>query len=61
MDFEPSTRTREWVTRLQRFMDEHLYPNAAEQARQEKEHHWKTLPIAEELKTRAKEIGRAHV
>src|SRR5437016_3812783 len=57
MDFEPSTRTREWVTRLQRFMDEHVYPNAAEQARQEKEHHWKTLPIAEELKTRAKAAG----
>src|SRR6266853_6853069 len=57
MNFEPSARTLEWTTRLQHFMDQHVYPSVAEQARQEKQYHWKTLPIAEELKARAKAAG----
>src|ERR1700730_6657762 len=57
MNFEPSARTLEWKERLQRFMDEHVHPNVAEQARQEKQYLWKTLPIAEELKAKAKAAG----
>ena len=57
MNFEPSARTLEWMTRLQRFMDDHVYPSVAEQARQEQQYHWKTLPIAEELKAKAKSAG----
>jgi len=59
MDFEPSTRTREWVTRLQRFMDEHVYPAEPVYERQLAEsgdpHH--QPQVMEEIKARSREAG----
>ncbi|MFC0284628.1 acyl-CoA dehydrogenase family protein [Camelimonas abortus] len=59
MDFEHSPKVRELIARLERFMDEHIYPN-------EKAHHdwvrdpanlWKPWPKIEELKEKAKAEG----
>jgi acyl-CoA dehydrogenase len=59
MDFEPSARTKMYMERLVRFMDEYIYPHEqtftdqadAGPAR------WQVPPIMEELKTRARAEG----
>ena len=59
MDFDYSPKVIEAKTRLEAFMDEHIYPA-------EREHHdfvmdsnnrWKQPPIVEELKDKAREAG----
>jgi acyl-CoA dehydrogenase len=59
MDFQPSERCTEFVTRLTAFMDEHVYPSEAVYERQLREsgdpHHQPA--VMEELKTRAHELG----
>jgi acyl-CoA dehydrogenase len=59
MDFEPSTRCREFTERLSAFMDEHVYPAEEVYERQLREsgdpHH--QPQIMEQLKTRAREAG----
>ncbi len=59
MDFTPSPRTQELARKLQTFMDDHVYPNEAEYARQldDGETRWRVLPIVEDLKERAKAEG----
>ncbi len=56
---ELSTRAREYQERLQRFMEEHVYPN--EQRYYEEEaggsEHWRPRPIVEELKPKARAAG----
>ena len=62
MDFEYSPRTRELQQRLQRFMDEHIYPSekiyeeqlAANTAAGRR---WSPLPVIEQLKPKAREAG----
>ena len=59
MMFEQSEKTRALIARLQSFMDEHIYPNEetyhAQQAAMSDK--WLPVPVAEELKKKAKAAG----
>jgi acyl-CoA dehydrogenase len=58
VNFEPSERSREWRTRVEAFMAEHVYPNVETFHRQENEgERWKAVPIVDELKKKAKAAG----
>jgi acyl-CoA dehydrogenase len=59
MDFDYSTKTKELQARLQKFMDDHVYPNEATykkqlQANTDAGKRWSPLPVIEELKGKAK-------
>jgi acyl-CoA dehydrogenase len=58
MNFEPSPKVKELQRRLQHFMDEHIYPG--ERAYYEQIHAadaWRTPPIMEEWKAKARAAG----
>jgi acyl-CoA dehydrogenase len=58
MNFEPSAKVKELQKRLQQFMDEHVYPG--ESTYLEQVHAagaWRTPPIMEEWKTKARAAG----
>src|SRR5882757_1537561 len=60
MNFEHNARTQKLITRLQEFMDAHVYP--AEQTYQQQldgsgAERWRIPPIVEDLKLRAKSEG----
>ncbi|MFC4455028.1 acyl-CoA dehydrogenase [Deinococcus sonorensis] len=56
--FEVSPRTRELQTRLERFMQQHVYPQEAEFQRQVNAgNRWEHVPLIEELKTQARAEG----
>ncbi|MEO0500220.1 MAG: acyl-CoA dehydrogenase family protein, partial [Pseudomonadota bacterium] len=58
MDFDYSDKTKDMLTRLRAFMDEHIYPNEDRFARENDEgDRWKVIPIIEELKPKAREAG----
>jgi acyl-CoA dehydrogenase len=62
MDFEYSDKTKELQARLQRFMDEHIYPNEATykkqlQANTEAGKRWSPLQVIEDLKPKARAAG----
>ncbi len=59
MVFEQSEKSRQLMTRLKAFMDEHIYPNEATfHAQQEgMKDKWQPVPIVEELKVKAKATG----
>ena len=59
MDFTFSDRVRALQSRLQAFMDEHVYPNEPTHAAQlaAAADRWQPVPIVEELKRRAKAEG----
>jgi acyl-CoA dehydrogenase len=62
MDFDYSPKTKELQARLQKFMDEHVYPNEGTykkqlQANTEAGKRWSPLPIVEELKAKARPAG----
>lgn len=62
MDFEYSDKTKELQARLQKFMDEHIYPNEATytkqlQANTEAGKRWTPLPVIEDLKPKARAAG----
>ena len=58
MIFEHSEETKHLIDRVQRFMDEHVYPNVETYRRQEHEgNRWKAVPIVDELKAKAKAEG----
>jgi acyl-CoA dehydrogenase len=58
MDFEYSPKTKELAARLNAFMDEHVYPNEAQHARELAEgNRWKPLALVEELKPKARAQG----
>jgi acyl-CoA dehydrogenase len=60
MDFEPSATARDYLARLQDFMDERVFPAEAayEEYRREKGYGDHTLPpVVEELKAEARERG----
>jgi acyl-CoA dehydrogenase len=51
--FEHDEATKQLIERVQRFMDEHVYPNVETYRRQEHEgDRWKAVPIVDELKAR---------
>src|SRR6056297_1977264 len=57
--YEFSNQSRAFQSRLQAFMDEHVYPNEALYARQlhESESRFAPVPLMDELKSRAREAG----
>lgn len=58
MDFEYSEKTEELRLRVAQFMRDHIYPNEPVFAEQVAEgDRWSQVPILEELKARAKEVG----
>ncbi|WP_299973978.1 acyl-CoA dehydrogenase family protein [uncultured Pseudoteredinibacter sp.] len=57
MDFEYSDKVKDLVLRVRAFMDEHVYPNEGTFHEQVNADRWKTPPIMEELKAKAKEAG----
>jgi alkylation response protein AidB-like acyl-CoA dehydrogenase len=59
LDFAYSEKTRYALERLQRFMDEHVYPNEAEYYRQHEllPDRWQAPPLLEELKRQARQAG----
>jgi acyl-CoA dehydrogenase len=57
MDFEYSDRTKALQEKLQRFMDEHIYPNEQAYKDQVKKLGWDTPPLMNELKEKAKKAG----
>ena len=58
MIFEPSPRVRELQARLLAFFDEHIYPNERLWREQvDSGDRWKTIPLVEELKAKARAKG----
>ena len=62
MDFDFSPRTKELQAQLQRFMDEHIYPNEARyeaeiEANTKAGKRWTPLQLIEELKPKARAQG----
>jgi len=56
--FDHDEKTKQLIDRVQRFMDEHVYPNVETYHRQEHEgDRWKAVPIVDELKTKARAEG----
>ena len=62
MDFDYSDKTKELQARLQKFMDEYIYPNEGTykkqlQANTDAGKRWSPIPIIEELKQKARPAG----
>jgi len=59
MDFEPGEKSADLQRRLQAFMDEHVYPaeHAYEHQRAAAANRFATLPLVEELKSKARAAG----
>ena len=58
MDFSYSARTNDLLAKLNRFYEEHVYPNEAEWSRQvDTGDRWKVLPLVESLKGKARGEG----
>ncbi|MDO9458682.1 MAG: acyl-CoA dehydrogenase, partial [Alphaproteobacteria bacterium] len=60
MDFEHSERTKGLMEKLQKFMDDHIYPNEqtfADQMEAFGVNRWQTPQIIEDLKVKAKAQG----
>lgn len=60
MDFEHSAKTREWMARLQTFMDQEIWPAVPVREAQLAAfgaNRWQVIPIVEELKQKAKAAG----
>jgi acyl-CoA dehydrogenase len=57
MTFEFSEKTKELQKRLQRFMDEHIYPNEQRFHEEVERDRWKPTKIVEELKPKARAAG----
>jgi acyl-CoA dehydrogenase len=59
MDFEYSDKVKKLSARLQSFMDEHIYPNERrfEEDLAAATNRWRTPPVVEELKPKAKAAG----
>ncbi|MDH3647891.1 MAG: acyl-CoA dehydrogenase family protein [Gammaproteobacteria bacterium] len=59
MQFEYSTRTQEFIERLEAFMDQHVYPNEAvcRQQLEDASSRWQTPPVIDELRAKARAEG----
>ncbi|MEJ5989061.1 acyl-CoA dehydrogenase family protein [Ramlibacter sp. PS3R-8] len=62
MDFDYSAKTKELQARVQKFMDDHVYPNETTYKKQLQENtdagkRWTPLPVIEELKAKARTAG----
>jgi acyl-CoA dehydrogenase len=58
MIFEHSAETKEWIDRVEAFMDAHIYPAVPTYTEQANSgERWKVIPIVEELKVKARAAG----
>ncbi len=60
MDFEHSDKAKQWIERVEAFMDAHVYPNEDTYNRQMDDfgdNRWQVPQIIEDLKVKAKEAG----
>ncbi|MBI1186790.1 MAG: acyl-CoA dehydrogenase [Alphaproteobacteria bacterium] len=58
MQFEHSAETKQWLSRVQSFMDEHVIPAIPTYQKQDEEgERWKVIPVVEDLKKKAKAAG----
>jgi acyl-CoA dehydrogenase len=58
MYFEHSDRTKEWMGRVSKFMDEHIIPAVPTYEKQQKEGgRWKVIQVVEDLKVKARKEG----
>ena len=58
MHFEPSDSAKTWIARVQKFMDEHVYPAVpVYEAQQNEGGRWKVIEVVEDLKAKAKAQG----
>lgn len=60
MDFDYSPKQKEWIARVTRFMEAHIYPAEATYAREMAafgDKRWQVVPVVEELKRLAKAEG----
>ncbi len=58
MYFEHNDKTKAWINRVQRFMDDNVIPAVPTYEAQQKEGgRWKVIPVVEELKKKAKAEG----
>jgi len=60
MQFEHSDTAKQWIERVEAFMDAHVYPNEDTYARQMEafgDNRWQVPQILEDLKVRAREAG----
>ncbi|HTB15351.1 MAG TPA: acyl-CoA dehydrogenase family protein [Bryobacteraceae bacterium] len=57
MNFEHSSKVKDFQTRLVAFMDEHIYPNEARYHREIEENRWQPVKVIEELKPKARAAG----
>lgn len=59
MDFAYSDKVNELRRRVQKFMDEHIYPNEATYVAQQASmtDRWQPVPVVEELKSKARQAG----
>jgi acyl-CoA dehydrogenase len=57
MNFEHSTKAKDFQERVQRFMDEFVYPNEGRYAEEVAREHWKPAQVIEELKVKARAAG----
>lgn len=57
MDFEPSQKTRDFQQRLNRFMDDEIYPNESRYLEEVRRHGWSPTPVVEDLKLKARAAG----
>ena len=58
MHFEHSPKTKEWMGRVGKFMDDHIVPAVpAYEAQQKEGSRWKVIQVVEDLKVKAKKEG----
>jgi acyl-CoA dehydrogenase len=58
MNFEHSAKTKEWMGRVSKFMDDHIVPAVPTYEAQQKEgSRWKVIQVVEDLKVKAKKEG----
>ena len=57
MNFDHSEHAQQWLDRLRKFMDRHVYPGEAVYRQQARDLGWAALPLVEELKQRARAEG----
>jgi acyl-CoA dehydrogenase len=57
MNFEHSSKVKDFQQRLVAFMDQHIYPNEARYHQEIEENRWQPVKVIEELKPKARAAG----
>jgi acyl-CoA dehydrogenase len=57
MNFDHSSKVKDFQQRLVAFMDEHIYPNEAHYHHEIEQNRWQPVKVIEELKPKARAVG----